>query len=95
MEARKTYQLCGVILLPLLLIVSQVAREGLLAPGDLGGVADGREGTDGLVELRIAQAQCQGAMAPHGVAHDGRLPSIQHAVSGTMMHKSNVKEEYF
>ncbi len=55
LEAR-IYQFSGVILLPVFLVVSQVARKGLVAPGHLGWVADGRKGADGFVELRVAEA---------------------------------------
>lgn len=59
------------MLLPLLLVVSQVPAKRLLAPGALGGVRDGRPGADALVGARVLEVERQGAVAAHGVTGDG------------------------
>lgn len=49
-------QLCGIVLLPLLLLVlSKVTLEGLLAPGAVDRVRNGRECRDRLVFARVAK----------------------------------------
>lgn len=65
------------MLLPLILVVSQVSSKGLLTPGALAGVADGRPGTDTLVLAGVLQEQRQGTMATHGMSRDGDPARIQ------------------
>lgn len=49
-------QLCSIVLLPLLLLVlAEVALEGLLAPGAVDGVRNWRECRDRLVFARVAK----------------------------------------
>lgn len=43
------------MLLPLLLVISQVSGEGLLAPGAVDGVGDGRKGGHRLVLAGVAE----------------------------------------
>lgn len=64
-------QLSSVMLLPLLLVVSKIARECLLTPGTLGWVRDGGPGADTLVGARVLEVQSQGTVTAHGVARDG------------------------
>ena len=39
-------QFHSIVLFPLRLVMTQIAREGLLPPGNLGRLADGGKGTD-------------------------------------------------
>lgn len=64
-------QLSGIVLLPLLLVITQVSGEGLLTPGAVDGVGDGRERADTLEHAGVLEVQRQGAVAAHGVAADG------------------------
>ena len=49
-------QLSGIVLLPLvLLVITEVALEGLLSPRAVRGVCDRRKGRDGLVLARVAK----------------------------------------
>jgi hypothetical protein len=43
------------VLLPLLLVLAEVALESLLAPGAVDGVANRGKGRDGLVLARVAE----------------------------------------
>mmetsp|Transcript_94837 Transcript_94837/g.273015 ORF Transcript_94837/g.273015 Transcript_94837/m.273015 type:complete len:296 (+) Transcript_94837:1178-2065(+) len=67
------HELDGVVLLPSLLVVAEVQGQGLLAPGDLHGVHDGREGGDRLVHAGILQGDGQRSVPAHGVASDANL----------------------
>lgn len=71
------HELGGVVLLPLGLVVAEVAAEGLLAPGAAGGVADGGPGRDAPVGPRVLEVQRQRAVAAHGVARDGDAAHVE------------------
>lgn len=64
------------MLLPLLPVVAQIAGEGLLAPGALGRVRDGRPGAHTLVCARVLEVQGQSAVAAHRVARDGNAAGV-------------------
>mmetsp|Transcript_84851 Transcript_84851/g.252925 ORF Transcript_84851/g.252925 Transcript_84851/m.252925 type:complete len:572 (+) Transcript_84851:157-1872(+) len=66
-------KLDSVVLLPSLLVVAEVEREGLLAPGRVRRVRDRGEGGNRLVRARVLQRNGQGAVAAHAVAEDARL----------------------
>lgn len=46
-------QLCSIVLFPGVFIGAKVPRESFLAPGTVERITDGREGRDGLEEVRV------------------------------------------
>ncbi len=70
-------QLRGVVLLPRLLVIAQVAAKGLDAPGPLAGVADGRKGADRLVLAGVLEEEGEGAVAAHRVAGNGDARGVE------------------
>mmetsp|Transcript_4677 Transcript_4677/g.7769 ORF Transcript_4677/g.7769 Transcript_4677/m.7769 type:complete len:233 (-) Transcript_4677:321-1019(-) len=62
------HQFSGIVILPLLDVGAQVAPEGLVAPGAVGGVADGGERGHALVRARVFERDGERPVAPHGVA---------------------------
>lgn len=73
-------QLRGVVLGPLGLAAvagAQVAGKGLLAPGAVDRVGDGREGGGAPVLARVLEVEGQGAVAAHGVAGDGDAAGVE------------------
>lgn len=70
-------ELRGVVLLPLVLVVAEVAGKGLGAPGAAAGVGDGRKGADRLVLAGVLEEEGEGAVAAHGVAGDGDARGVE------------------
>ncbi len=66
----------GVVRLPGLAGHAEVAAEGLVAPGALGGRADRRDGRQGAEHAAVAQGQRDRAMAAHGVAHEAQARRV-------------------
>lgn len=86
-EARKITlpaldQLRRIMLLPLLLLVTQVSRKRLSAPRALARVRNGGKRAYRLVLAWVLQKQRQRPVAAHGVAGDGDARSIQLLESG-------------
>mmetsp|Transcript_54449 Transcript_54449/g.122463 ORF Transcript_54449/g.122463 Transcript_54449/m.122463 type:complete len:264 (+) Transcript_54449:166-957(+) len=64
------HELNGVVLLPALLVVPEVQREGLLAPRGVRRIGDRGEGRDGPVLAWVLQRNRHCAVSSHAVAHD-------------------------
>ena len=62
----------GIVLTPAGAVCTQVAGERLLAPGALGGRADGRKGREGFEPPRVAQGQGERAVPAHRVAKNAQ-----------------------
>src|SRR5882724_1640244 len=69
-EGLARHELGRIMFAPGLLIGTQVIGERLLSPRGLHRRGDGRERRYGPVLRRIAQCECQGAVASHRVAED-------------------------
>lgn len=65
------------MLLPLLLVISKVSLERLLAPRGVDRVRDWRKGTDTLVHAWVLQEQSQGTMATHAVSRNANARRVQ------------------
>src|SRR5690606_22518249 len=59
--------------LPLFPVVAQIVTEGLLPPGAIDRVGDGREGGDRLIATGVFQGADQRTVAAHGVTTDTAL----------------------
>lgn len=65
------------MLLPLLPILTEIPRKGLLSPGTRRRVRNGRPRADALILARVLEIQRQGAMSAHRMARNGHALGIQ------------------
>src|SRR5690606_862400 len=75
-----THELGRVVRRPRRPVSSQIAGEGLLAPGYLGGRDDRRERGDAAVKLRVPQREHERAVPAHRMAEDAAHPGLNRKV---------------
>jgi hypothetical protein len=69
--APQGHQLAGVVLAPSAPVCSQITAQGFLAPGGKAGRAHRCKCRDGGINTGISQSNNHGAVATHGMTHDG------------------------